>query len=536
MLRVWRIVLHAVALKMAAWSKAILQRLEASGPEGASTSIDVSTGEPIESSSPLPSSTDEVGIESTVTEPDSGGPPAHWLERVRQGAPELLRSVLQRDKRTRPAPSSAPPLAEKAAALPQVGEDQREKPSYPLGPLGEKELAPQWRPAVKPAKPAVTRVASSISQRPTSSAPPPTEKATELPQVQEHHPEKPSFPLSPSPAVKPTKPAVTRVASSISQRPTGSAPPLAEKATALPQVQEHQPEKPSYPLGPSGAKELAPQWPPAVKPTKPAVTRVASSISQRPTGSAPPLAEKATALPQVQEHQPEKPSYPLSPSGAKELAPQWPPAVKPAKQAETGVSSSISQRPTQHTEPAYPATPPQNPSTGVPVSRPKPKVTPQPFLSPARPQSSSSAALAKFPPERVEESPKSLHVSPAPFHIEPVPNRSAGSVERSSGPSREPLWATAPPPPAHPEATFAPQRTQRRAASLSYLEGPAKAALAAGSLSIQQEPSEDHWPELPETAPADPLNEPLATIRKRERLRRLDEEQRGIYGTRRISA
>jgi hypothetical protein len=59
--------------------------------------------------------------------------------------------------------------------------------------------------------------------------------------------------------------------------------------------------------------------------------------------------------------------------------------------------------------------------------------------------------------------------------------------------------------------------------------------MAAGPSSILQEPSEDHWPQLPEAPLVDPLNEPLATIRERERLRRLEDEQRGIYGTRRIS-
>ena len=336
---------------MAAWSKAVLQKLEASGPAGA-------LAEPIESSSPQPSSAEEFGIESSVTEPVSGGPPAHWLERVRQGAPQLLRSVPQRNKRTRLAPSSAPPLAEKTAALPQVAEQEHEEPSRLSGPLGEKELAPQSRPA-----------------------------------------------------------------------------------------------------------------------------------------------------------------------------------SKPGKRAETGVACSISEQSMQHPEPAYPGTPRQKPSTGVPASRSQPKVTPQPFLSPARPQSSSSAALAKFPTERIiEQSPKSLRASPAQSHTEPVPNRSAGPVERSSGASHEPLRVTAPPPPAYTDATFAPQRKQRRTTSLSCLEGPVKAAPAAGSLSIPQEPSEDHWPQLPEAAPVDPSNEPLATIRERERLRRLDDEQRGIYGTRRISA
>src|SRR5258708_7011995 len=100
MLKVWRIATRAVALRMAAWSKAILQRIDAGGPAEATYSIDSSAGEAIESCPPRSSRAGEVRIGTSVTEPVSPAPPKHWLERVRQGAPRLLRSVLHQNKRT----------------------------------------------------------------------------------------------------------------------------------------------------------------------------------------------------------------------------------------------------------------------------------------------------------------------------------------------------------------------------------------------------------------------------------------------------
>jgi hypothetical protein len=50
-----------------------------------------------------------------------------------------------------------------------------------------------------------------------------------------------------------------------------------------------------------------------------------------------------------------------------------------------------------------------------------------------------------------------------------------------------------------------------------------------------QEPTDEHWPELPEI-PSDRSNDLRSLLRERERLRRLDNEQRGIYGARRILA
>jgi hypothetical protein len=62
-----------------------------------------------------------------------------------------------------------------------------------------------------------------------------------------------------------------------------------------------------------------------------------------------------------------------------------------------------------------------------------------------------------------------------------------------------------------------------------------RAAPAAASLNFPLEPSKDLWPQLPEPASPDPSDEHLASVRDRERWRRLDDEQRGIYGARRIS-
>ena len=50
-----------------------------------------------------------------------------------------------------------------------------------------------------------------------------------------------------------------------------------------------------------------------------------------------------------------------------------------------------------------------------------------------------------------------------------------------------------------------------------------------------QEPDEEHWPELPEVPPPVSID-PRSFLREQERLRRLDDEQRGIYGARRILA
>jgi hypothetical protein len=433
MLRVWRILIRAAALKMASWSKAILRRLEESGPAGALASIDAAAGEPIQSSSPLPSSTDEVGMQSSVTEPGSGGPPAHWLERVRQGAPQLLRLVAHQNKQTQLASNPAPSAAKKTAPLAQVPEHQPPKPGCPLGPLGKKALVEEVAPARWP-------------ERARRGAP-------QLLRLVAHQNKQ------------------TQLASN-------PAPSAAKKTAPLAQVPEHQPPKPGYPLGPLGEKASVEE----VEPVRQGAPQTLRSIAHQnkqtrlAPGSVPSVAGKAASLAQVPEHQPEKPIHPVDRS--EEKAPHWRHALKPVKRAETGVPCSISEKPTRHAEPAFPGTPRQKPLTLIPAARSQPKGKLQPL----------------------------------------------------------PLRVAAPPPRAYPEATFPPQRMPERPTSLSCLDEIVDTVPAAGSSRVPQEPSEDHWPQLPETAPADPSNEPLVTIRERERLRRLDDEQRGIYGARRISA
>jgi hypothetical protein len=400
MLKVWRIVTRSVALRMAAWSKAILRRSDAGGPAEAPSSIDTSTGEAVDF--PLRSSgAEEVKIGNPVAKPVSPGPPEHWLERVRQGAPQLLRSALHRNKRARPALSLAP--------------------SAPL-----------------------TGVPAPKSQQASRSA---------------------------------------KLTSSIDSS-TGEA------------VESVSP-------GSSGVEEVK-----------------IRSLGTNPVSPGPP------------EHWLERVRR-----GAPQLS-RWVLRRNKRMPLTLGPAASVAEKSTA--DPDFPGTPPHRTPTGVPESRShsqsQQKFRLQAFLSPARLKNSSKAALAKFPLERVEDSQKNSSASPADSRVESVPDRSAGPDERSSGASHEPLWVSTPPPPAYREATSPPQRTQFRATSFFCAEGTGKAALRSGPTRIPQEPSEDHWPQLPETAAADPLNEPEATIRERERLRRLDDEQRGIYGTRRISA
>ena len=365
------IVLRAVALKMATWSQAILHRLEASGRAESQPRIDGSVGELIEKTSSAPPV-------SAGAEPVSSGPPVHWLERIRQGAPQLLRPVHQ-----------------------------------------------------------------------------PVERA----------------PLEPGP------------------------PPLGTKKTAAPlQTPEDQPDKPCFPAGSSAVKESTPQsW-------------------------------------QVLER---------------------------AKHVEAGIPRSRSARPEQHTEPAYPATDrPRPPLIQSTPFRAQPeqkrlhslepqartasnlKHGPQSFLAPAHPRHKSSENRAKFPTELSKRLPKRLPfssvTSPRSAHAEALDGKENSVARvRSSNISRDHLRETSSPQPALPETPFRPHESQRTASVFSR-DGMVRAAPAAASLNFPLEPSEDLWPQLPETA--DPLREPLATIRERERLRRLDDEQRGIYGTRRISA
>jgi hypothetical protein len=402
MLKGWRIVAHTVALGMAAWPKAILRRINAGGPGEAPSSIDSSTGEAGESVSPGSSGIEEVKIGSPVTECVSPGPPEHWLERVRRGAPQLLRPVLHQNKRARPALGLAP-------SAPLTG-----------APAPKSQQTSNW-----------AKLTSSIHSS------------------------------------------------------TGEA-----GESVFP--------------GPSGIEEIK-----------------IGSLVAKPVSPGPPehwLARVQRGAPQLLRsvwHQNKRMALTLGPA---------------ASVAEKSTADRV-----------FPAAPPRRTLTGVPASRShsqsQQECRLQRFLSPAAHlKSSSKAALAKSPLERVEDSSKNSCTSPVTSHGVSVPNWSAGPGDPSSGASHQPLWVNTSPPSADREATSVPQRTQLRGTSLFCVTGTGNAALRTGPTRIPQAPSKDHWPQLPESAAADQLNEPEAMIRERERLRRLDDEQRGIYGTRRISA
>ena len=147
------IVLRALALKMATWSQAILHRLEASGRAESQPAIDSSVGELIEkTSSAPPVSAEEVSSRNFGAEAVSGEPPAHWLERIRQGAPQLLRPVHQPVERA-PLEPGPPPLGTKKTAAPLLTpEDQPDKPCFPAGSSAVKESNLQSRQVLERAK------------------------------------------------------------------------------------------------------------------------------------------------------------------------------------------------------------------------------------------------------------------------------------------------------------------------------------------------------------------------------------------------
>jgi hypothetical protein len=220
---------------------------------------------------------------------------------------------------------------------------------------------------------------------------------------------------------------------------------------------------------------------------------------------------------------------------------------------EARIPRSRSARPGQQNEPAYPAADRPRPaliqSTAFraqaeqkrlhslePQARTASnlKYGPQSFLAPAPPRHKSSETQAKLPTELSKRLPKTLPLSsvssPRSAHAQAL-DRKENSVARvrSSNISRDHL-----PEPAYPETLFRPHESQRTATVFCH-DGMVRAAPAAASLNFPLEASEDLWPQLPEPASPDPSDEHLASVRDRERWRRLDDEQRGIYGARRIS-
>jgi hypothetical protein len=179
-LSISKIVLHVVALKMAAWSKAILRWVEASERIEAPAAVAGSVGERVEMSSIQPAGPEEVGTAPSGAKPVSGGPPAHWIERVRRGAPQLLGPVGQTVHRTPPAVSET----EKAAAPLLKPKDQPQNPSYPSGSSAGKESIPREWPVLQFGQ-TVNRTRPAVSE---------TEKAAALLLKPKDQPQNPSYP------------------------------------------------------------------------------------------------------------------------------------------------------------------------------------------------------------------------------------------------------------------------------------------------------------------------------------------------------
>jgi hypothetical protein len=375
-LSIKRIVLRAVALKMATWSKTILHRLEASELAESHPAIDGSVGELIEkTSSAPPLGAEEVTITDFGDEPVPGGPPAHWLERVRRRAPQLLRPLHRPVHRTR---LEAGALETKKTAAPlATSKDQPEKLCFPAGSSAIKESTPESWQALERSKNVEAGIPRSRSVR------------------SEHHTE-------------PTYPATDR-----------PRPPLIQS------------------------------------------TMFSAQADQKRLHSQELQARTASQL----------------------------------------------------------------------------KHGPQSFLAPAKPWHKSSEKRAKFPTDVSRRLPKSLPVSSV------TSPRSAQALDRkensfaglrSSNISRHHMRETALSEEAHPEAPSKRHQSQRTA-SVFYRDGMVRSAPPPASLNFPLEPFEDLWPQLPEPASSDPSDEHLASVRDRERWRRLDDEQRGIYGARRIS-
>jgi hypothetical protein len=230
-----------------------------------------------------------------------------------------------------------------------------------------------------------------------------------------------------------------------------------------------------------GAPELLRPAPrPGNRPTTPAPN--ASAI-------APPAAEGEVSPLQAEVTSASKPTgpkparrqeRPADPSEKKESGYRDPPPTRPIR--PTSAARSIHSIESRESRVAIPASATRAEpafTTGLPHEEEKwPRPDPAEFLSPS-PQSTKRVRLTKFPAEH---------------------SRPPSEILRDS---RVPSKAALPSSPPH---------TQSR-----------------------QELSEDHWPELPEI-PSDMSNDPKSLLRERERLQRLDDEQRGIYGARRILA
>ncbi len=157
-----RALLRAIALKMAGWSNAILKKLATDNP--------AASPDPTVDTADVHTSAMDNAFAGPVI---SQGPPKHWIERVRQGAPKLLRPAPRPGNRpTTPAPDAsaiAPPAAEGKVSPLQAEATSPSKPTGPKpparrlerpgGPVRKEGVRLPDRPAAHPA--CTTHIASA---------------------------------------------------------------------------------------------------------------------------------------------------------------------------------------------------------------------------------------------------------------------------------------------------------------------------------------------------------------------------------------
>lgn len=142
-----RALLLRLARKLAQWADALQAKAQSGGAGAQPLRRPPLAAEPL--------SAEEI--------PPAGGPPAHWIERVRQAAPQLLATPtpILPARALPPTPASAPAPAPNAGAPPR-----RARPPAPSS-----ELSPSQRAAAKPRGPWLT-AASAVAPSALLSAQP----------------------------------------------------------------------------------------------------------------------------------------------------------------------------------------------------------------------------------------------------------------------------------------------------------------------------------------------------------------------------
>lgn len=219
-------------------------------------------------------------------------------------------------------------------------------------------------------------------------------------------------------------------------------------------------------------------------------------------------------------------------------------------------------RPAQQpgTHPQSPIAPPASERKASPssASQPTPRKPPALRLERRAVASKKTESDYGIDPPPARESPWPTPPAPAARSIPSIDSKESRlEINAGGAPARPPFTAALPhgeerrprldqaePFSAYPPGTehvpftkFPTERSQPPSEILRGSRGPSKATPgpAPSDSQSRQEPAREHWPELPEI-PSDRSNDPRSLLRERERLRRLDDEQRGIYGARRILA